>query len=306
MTLHTFQQTTARYPLFQTRCVVISPHTESVMVEWPGCLQFVLSNLIVCVDNTTVTTSVCCQAALQVRGVKRPAVSVGGNLYSCLPHSQQPRLYSCQLSSTHTSPIFMNSNVHDVTEQMDDTASEDSTCQSSESSRTPVNPEASQRHQLPVEIQASDGASFELPKRRRHKAKLPAEKSAAAAVTKPQTLMDVSKQTQSSEPLFKQPSLVDPNCVPKERVQSDTVSISGSVPETDVDQLLGPRSSPSRTTHSPALNETDSVNQVLGEKFQPTGSSQPLNFGYSKCIHPPFFPKLCRMNYTWETWYKAF
>ena len=31
-----------------------------------------------------------------------------------------------------------------------------------------------------------------------------------------------------------------------ERVQSDTVSISGSVPETDVVQLLGPRSNPSK------------------------------------------------------------
>ena len=170
------------------------------MVEWPGCLRFVLSNLIVCVDNTTITTSVCCQAALQVRAVKRPAVSVGGNHYGCLPHSQQPRLYSCQLSPTHNSPIVMNSNVHDMTEQMDDTASEDSTCQSSESNRTPVNPKASQPHQFPVEIQASDGASFELPKRRRRKEKLPAERSAAAAVPKPQTLMDVSKQTQSSKP----------------------------------------------------------------------------------------------------------
>ena len=140
----------------------------------------------------------------------------------------------------------MNSNVHDVTKRMDDTASENFTCQSSESSRTPVNPEASQPYLLPVEIQACDGASFVLPKRRRCKAKLPAEKSAAAAVPKPQTLMDVSKQTQSSKPLFKQPSVVDPNCVPMERVQSDTVSISGSVPETDVDQLLGPRSIPSK------------------------------------------------------------
>ena len=167
------------------------------MVEWPGCLRFVLSNLIVCVDNTTVTTSVC-QAAFQVRAVMRPAVSVGGNHYGCLPHSQQPRLYSCQLSSTHTSPIVMNSNVHDVTKRMDDTASENFTCQSSE---------LSWRVMVLVSC---------YPKRRRRKAKLPAEKSAAAAVPKPQTLMDVSKQTQSSKPLFKQPSVVDPNCVPME------------------------------------------------------------------------------------------
>ena len=96
---------------------------------------------------------------------------------------------------------------------MDDTASEESTCQSSERSKTPVNPEASQPNQLPVEKQASDGAGFEFPKGRRCKAKLPAEKSAAAAVPKPQIPMDVSKQTQSSKPLFKQPTVVDPNCV---------------------------------------------------------------------------------------------
>ena len=107
----------------------------------------------------------------------------------------------------------MDSNVHDVTERMDDTASEDSTCQSSESSRTLVNPEASQPHQLPFEKQASVVVSFEFPKRRRCKAKLPAGKPAAAADPKPQIQMDVSKQTQNSQPLFKQPTVVDPNKV---------------------------------------------------------------------------------------------
>ena len=108
-----------------------------------------------------------------------------------------------------------------------------------------MNPEASHPYQLPVEKQTSDVSRFEFPKRRKSKAKLPAEQSADAALPKPLPL-DVSKQTQSSKPLFKQPSVFDPNCVPMERVQSDTVSISGSVPETDVDQLLGPRSIPSK------------------------------------------------------------
>ena len=89
----------------------------------------------------------------------------------------------------------MDSNVHDVTDLMDDTVFEDSTCQSSESSKTLVNPEASQPPQLPVEKQASDGVGFEFPKGRRRKAKLPAGKPAAAAVSKPQTPMEVSKKT---------------------------------------------------------------------------------------------------------------
>ena len=50
----------------------------------------------------------------------------------------------------------------------------------------------------------------------------------------------------AQKPLLKQLSVFDPNCVTMERVQSDTVSISGSVPETDVVQLLGPRSIPSK------------------------------------------------------------
>ena len=182
------------------------------MVEWPGCLRSELYNLTVCVDNTTVTYTVC-KATSQVRAVKRPAVSVGGNLYGCLPYSLQPQLYSCQLSSTHTSPIVMNSNVHYVTMQLDDTVSENS--QLSESSRTPVNPEASQPYQLSVEKQTSDVSHFEFPKRRKSKAKFPAEQSADTALPKPLPL-DVSKQTQSSKALFKQLSVFDPNCVPME------------------------------------------------------------------------------------------
>ena len=49
--------TTALYSLFQTRCVVSSPLTESVLVMWPVCLQ-VFSNILVCVDITIVNTFV--------------------------------------------------------------------------------------------------------------------------------------------------------------------------------------------------------------------------------------------------------
>ena len=52
-----------------------------------------------------------------------------------------------------------------------------------------------------------------FPKGGGDKAKLPAGKPAAAAVPKPQTPMDVSKKTQNSQPLFKQPTVVDSNKV---------------------------------------------------------------------------------------------
>ena len=61
----------------------------------------------------------------------------------------------------------------------------------------------------------------------------------------------------------------------RERVLSDTASISGSVPEADAELLLGPRSSPSKTTHSRALSETNSVDQVLGDKFNKLGPNSP-------------------------------
>ena len=70
-----------------------------------------------------------------------------------------------------------------------------------------MNPEASQTSQQ------SDGDGFELPKGRKRKAKLPAGKPAAATDPKPQTSLDVSKQSQNSKPLFKQPTVVDPNKV---------------------------------------------------------------------------------------------
>ena len=95
-----------------------------------------------------------------------------------------------------TSTIVTNSNVCDATMRMDDTASEKS--QSSETSRTLVNPEVSQPYLPPVEKQTSDVSSFEFPKGRRRKDKLPAEKSADAALPKPH-LLDVSKQTLCSK-----------------------------------------------------------------------------------------------------------
>ena len=89
---------------------------------------------------------------------------------------------------------------------MDDTVSEDSTCQLSVVGKTKVNPEASQTLQSPAEKQSSYGDSFMFPKGRRRKAKLPAD-------PKPQTPKDVTKQSSNSIPLFKQPAVIDPNFV---------------------------------------------------------------------------------------------
>ena len=82
---------------------------------------------------------------------------------------------------------------------------------------------------------------FEIPMGRRCKDLLPTEKSVDAALPKSH-LLDVSKQTCCSKPFLNQTSLVTSNRGPIERVQSDTVSISGSVPEPDVGQLLGSHS----------------------------------------------------------------
>ena len=107
----------------------------------------------------------------------------------------------------------MDSDVRDDSVPMDDAATEESTCSASERSKSSVNPEASKPTQLPVEKQASGEASFVFPKRRRRKDKLPAEKSADAALPKPLP-MDVTKQSHSSkQPLFKRPTGVNPDCV---------------------------------------------------------------------------------------------
>ena len=63
----------ARYPLFQTRCVVSSPHTLSISLVWPDYHQ-VASNFLVC-DNTTVYAS----AAFRLNGCvlhSHPALSL--------------------------------------------------------------------------------------------------------------------------------------------------------------------------------------------------------------------------------------
>ena len=143
------------------------------MVEWPGCLRFVLHNISGCIDYTTVSYT-----AYKV-----------------------------------TSTIITNSNVCDVTMRMDDTASEKS--QSSETSRTLVNPEVSQSYLLSGVKQTCDVSRFEFPLGRRRKDMLPAEKSADAALPKSH-LLDVSKQTHCSKPFLKQSSLFITNCVPME------------------------------------------------------------------------------------------
>ena len=191
-------------PIFSDSVCWCTRHTLSLlMVEWPGCLRFVLHNISGCIDYITASYT-----AYKV-----------------------------------TSTIVTNSNVCDATMRMDDTVSENS--QSSETSRTLVNPEVSQPYLSPVEKQVSDVSRFEFPIGRRRKDKLPAEKSADAALPKSH-LLDVSKQTHCSKPLLKQSSLFITNCVPMERVQSDTACISGSVPETDVGQLLGSHSIPTK------------------------------------------------------------
>ena len=173
------------------------------MVEWPGCLRFVLHNIPVCIDYTTASYT-----------TSKGAFKVISN-------------------------IITNSNVCDATLRMDDTVSEKS--QSSETSRTPVNPEVSQSFLSPVGKHLSDVSRFEIPMGRRRKDLLPTEKSVDAALPKSH-LLDVSRQTHCSKPFLKQTSLVTTNRGPIERAQSDTVSISGSVPETDVGQLLGSHS----------------------------------------------------------------
>ena len=156
------------------------------MVEWPRCLRFVLHNISGCIDYTTASYTTVSYTAYKVNSI-----------------------------------TITNSNVCDATMWMDDTASEKS--QSSETSRTLVNPEVSQSYLLSGVNQMCDVSRFEFPLGRRHKDMLPAEKSADAALPKSH-LLDVSKQT---------------HCVPMEQVQSDAACISGSVPETDVGQLLG-------------------------------------------------------------------
>ena len=107
----------------------------------------------------------------------------------------------------------MDSDVRDDSVPMVDAATEESTCSASVRSKLSVNPEASKPTQLPVEKQASGEAGFVFPKRKRRKDKLPADKSADAALPKPLP-MDVTKQSHSSkQPLFKRPTGVNPDCV---------------------------------------------------------------------------------------------
>ena len=167
--------------------------------------------------------------------------SVNGGVACCLPFVLYNISGCIDYTAVHKviSIIIMNSNVCVVTMRMDDMASEKS--QSSETSRTLVNPEVSQSF-LPFGVKiTSDVSRFEFPLGRRRKDLLPAEKSVDAALPKSH-LLDVSRQTLCSKSLLKQLSLCITNCVPMERVQSDAACISGSVPETDVDQLHGSHS----------------------------------------------------------------
>ena len=88
---------------------------------------------------------------------------------------------------------------------------------------------------------------------------------------------DNSEETTEDTPVVEETATPTqpPNLhLPRVRVPSDTVSISDSVPETDIDQLL--HTSPDKLTLSPVRSETDSVNQTLGEKFTQMGPNSPV------------------------------
>ena len=104
----------------------------------------------------------------------------------------------------------MDSNVHDV--PMEEAVMEESTSSASRRSKSIANPEAT-NPSTPVAKQASDESGFVLPRRRKRKDKLPAEKSADAAL--PKLLpKDVTKPSHGSQtPFFKRPTGGDPNCV---------------------------------------------------------------------------------------------
>ena len=106
----------------------------------------------------------------------------------------------------------MDSNVHDDTVPMEEAVTEESTSSASRRSKSIANPEAT-NPSTPVAKQVSDESGFVLPRRRKRKDKLPAEKSADAAL--PKLLpKDVTNPSQNSKtPFFKRPTGGDPNCV---------------------------------------------------------------------------------------------
>ena len=150
--------------LFRLDVLVHSPHVGSVNGGVACCLPFVLPNISGWIDYTVVSYTAS-KAAFKV-----------------------------------ISNIITNSNVCDETRRMDDTVSEKS--QSSETSRTPVNPEVSQSFLSPVVIQPSDVSRFEIPMGSRRKDLLPTEKSVDAALLKSHLLV-VSRQKYCSKPFLK-------------------------------------------------------------------------------------------------------
>ena len=145
--------------------------------------------------------------------------------------------------------IVMDSNVHDMTEPMDDTGFEDSTCQSSESSRTIVNPEAD--------------------------------------VTEPMDDTEFEDSTCQSSELSR--TIVNPEADMTEPMDNTEFEDSTCQSSESSRTIVNPEAS--QTSHTPAQKQCQSC---YWQQFQLTGSSQPQNFGYSKCIHLSFFPKFCR------------
>ena len=106
----------------------------------------------------------------------------------------------------------MDSNVHDNTVPMEEAVTEEPTSSASGGSKSRATPEAN-TSSTPVEKQAGDESGFVYPKRKKRKDKLPAEKSADAALPKllPMEATDPSLIPKSS--FFKRPTGGDPNCV---------------------------------------------------------------------------------------------
>ena len=95
---------------------------------------------------------------------------------------------------------------------MEEAVTEEPTSSASGGSKSRAIPEAT-NPSTPVEKQASDESEFVYPRRKKRKDKLPAEKSADAALPKllPKGVTNSSQNSQT--PFFKCPTGGDPNCV---------------------------------------------------------------------------------------------
>ena len=107
----------------------------------------------------------------------------------------------------------MDSNVHDNNAPMEEAVTEEPTSSASGGSKSQANPEANTTPSTPVSKQAGDESEFVTPRRKRRKEKLPAEKSADAALPKPNQKGTADSSLNPKPPFFKRPTGDDPNCV---------------------------------------------------------------------------------------------